>query len=167
MSAPVAKVDDVAGYSEDGLYRWWFERRWGDGDLLCWVGLNPGTGDTDGKARPSLRRVSDRATQWGFDGVLVVNLFAYRSTDPRALARAAGDHDIVGTGNDEHIQRASRRCVLTLAAWGARGRLQHRGESVTAMLQRPVCLGLTKHGEPRHPLYVPASAEHTLYRRST
>ncbi len=46
---------DGAAYSDDERYRWWFERRWSDGPLVSWVGLNPGTGDTDGKHRPTLR----------------------------------------------------------------------------------------------------------------
>jgi hypothetical protein len=74
---------DSADYSSDGTYRWWYERRWGDGPRLCWVGLNPGTGDTDGKPRPTLRKVVTWATEWHLDAVLVVNLFAYRARTPR------------------------------------------------------------------------------------
>lgn len=48
---------DRADYSPDGLYRWSYERRWAPGGTLCWVGLNPGTGDRDAGPRPTLRRV--------------------------------------------------------------------------------------------------------------
>jgi hypothetical protein len=81
---------DSADYSSDGTYRWWYERRWGDGPRLCWVGLNPGTGDTDGKPRPTLRKVVTWATEWHLDAVLVVNLLAYRATNPKALLPSAG-----------------------------------------------------------------------------
>lgn len=145
------------------MYRWWFERRWGDGDLLCWVGLNPGTGDTDAKPRPSLRKVTEWAEAWGLEGVVVVNLFAYRATNPKELRSATVD--IVGEHNDEEIRRATRRCAMTLAAWGAGGDLHGRGKQVTSMLVDPVCVGVTKNGESRHPLYVPGATTPLPYRR--
>lgn len=49
---------DRSSYSEDKVYRWWYERRWAPGPTLCFVGLNPATGDTDNKPRPTLKRVA-------------------------------------------------------------------------------------------------------------
>jgi hypothetical protein len=146
-------LTDRASYSDDGIYRWWFERRWGDGPLLCWVGLNPGTGDTDGRPRRTLGRVEALARSLRLDGVLVVNLFAYRTTDPAALRGASVD--IIGSGNDDVIQWATDGAAVTLAGWGAQGRLHGRGRHVAGMLIAPVCLGVTKRGEPLHPLFVP------------
>jgi hypothetical protein len=150
-------------YSPDRIYRWWYERRWGDGPLLCWVGLNPGTGDTDGKPRPTLRKVVAWAKTLQLDGVLVVNLFAYRATNPKALRTTSAD--LVGGRNDEVLDWASSTAGRTLAAWGAGGRLARRGEAVTPMLRDPLCLGVTRHGEPRHPLYVAQSVAPIPYRR--
>jgi hypothetical protein len=96
---------DSADYSSDGTYRWWYERRWGDGPRLCWVGLNPGTGDTDGKPRPTLRKVVIWATEWHLDAVLVVNLFAYRATNPKALRTV--NVDVIGDRNDEILRWAT------------------------------------------------------------
>jgi hypothetical protein len=48
---------DNSEYSEDHIYRWWYERRWAEGPSLCFVGLNPATGDTDRRQRPTLHRV--------------------------------------------------------------------------------------------------------------
>ena len=153
---------DTQGLSDDERYRWWFERRWGDGPLLCWVGLNPRSVDKDGgNRRPTLRKVEHWARTWGYDGVLIVNLFAYRATDPKELRTAT--IDIVGTQNDETLRWATERSGVTLAAWGAGGRLHGRGREVSPILIDPICVGYTKHGEPRHPLYVRTDVERTRY----
>jgi len=74
---------DSWAYSDDEVYRWWYERRWEAGPSLCFVGLNPATGDTDGKPRPTLAKVVNWAKREGCGAVVVVNLFAFRSTNPR------------------------------------------------------------------------------------
>lgn len=153
---------DASLYSDDGVYRWSFERRWDVGGTLCWIGLNPGTGDTDGKKRPTLAKVCRLAESMNLPAVIVVNLFAYRSTDPKALRRAKVD--IIGEHNDEAIRRAVQRSAVTLAAWGADGRLGNRGAAVAARHPDMVCLGTTSSGEPRHPLYVARSTRPTPYR---
>ena len=161
----IGEFTDTHEYSEDKRYRWWYERRWGPGDALCWVGLNPSTGDTTGRARPTLGRVVDRARGWGLDAVIVVNLFSYRSTDPRALKRWASQGDIVGGMTDDVIIEKSRRAAKTLAAWGGQGSLLRRGERVTQLLRDPLCLGRTRNGEPRHPLYARSDAPAIPYER--
>jgi hypothetical protein len=124
------------------------------------VGLNPATGDSDGKPRPTLRKMVTWSHRWGGGGIIIVNLFGYRATQPRDLYRAvAAGIDIVGSGNDQALLEATSSAQLTVAAWGAHGRLQGRGAAVTSILHDPVCLGVTRVGEPRHPLYVPSSTE--------
>ncbi len=66
------EFEDSFEYSDDGLYRWWYERRWADGPGLCWIGLNPSTGDTTGRPRPTLRKVVTRAKAAGLSAVTVV-----------------------------------------------------------------------------------------------
>lgn len=56
-SATIGEFDDSWEYSDDQLYRWWYERRWAPGPTMCFVGLNPATGDTDGKPRLTLNKV--------------------------------------------------------------------------------------------------------------
>jgi hypothetical protein len=157
-----AEFVDHAEYSADGTYRWSYERRWAPGGTLCWVGLNPGTGDRDAGPRPTLRKVVGWAKREGCAAVTVVNLFSYRSTDPRALG--ATPIDIVGERTDETIRAASRGAQVTLAAWGANSIVKHRSRDVAGMLVNPQCVGLTKDGEPRHPLYVAAVTPLTPYR---
>ena len=129
---------------------------------MCWVGFNPGTGDTDAGPRPTLRRVVSWARRAGCGGLVVVNLFSYRSTDPDSLMSA--DTDIVGEVTDDTIRVASRSAKVTLAAWGGHKVIRTRSNEVVPLLDNPMCAGVTKSGEPRHPLYVPAATALLPYR---
>lgn len=145
-------------YSADMAYRYAFGRWWGAPDLGrtdVWVLLNPATGDTERRRRPTLERIVARSRADGSPGVLVVNLFAHRDTDPKALRAAA---DPVGPANDDALRRLTAEGGRTVAAWGAGGSLLSRSRHVGALLDAPLCLGTTRTGEPRHPLYVPAKA---------
>lgn len=153
---------DHADYSPDAVYRWSYERRWAPGAALCWVGLNPATGDSDGGPRPTLRKVVAWAKREGCASVVVVNLFSFRSTDPKALRR--GGFDIVGERTNEIIKNASWTALATLAAWGADKAAERRSAEVFDLLDNPMCAGLTKSGQPRHPLYVPQSTVLVPYR---
>src|SRR6476619_1700701 len=90
-------VLDTYVYSAEGNYRWRFDRRWADGPSLTWVGLNPGRGDRDGTARPPLPRMVSVSKSGGYGALIVVNLFGWRSSSPKALATA---DDPVGADND-------------------------------------------------------------------
>lgn len=148
---------DRAVYSNDMRYRYLFERRWGSGDVTVWVLLNPATGDTDGKARPTLGRCIARSQQWGSGAIQVVNLFAFRATKPRELLLA---EDPVGPYGDEYIDATTADASRVVAGWGSHGELLGRGRAVSARLPRgTLCLGLTRTLQPRHPLYVPVRAE--------
>jgi hypothetical protein len=137
-----------------GLYRYWLSREW-DADLprACWVLLNPSTADAV-EDDPTIRRCVSFARGWGCGSIVVVNLFALRATDPRQLKQAI---DPVGPENDGTIfHQAYGRMIV--AGWGAHGGLHGRDRKVMELLkgahQRPMCLGTTKDGSPRHPLYV-------------
>lgn len=143
-------------YSPDMVFRYAFGRWWGDTDLATtaiWVLLNPATGDTERRPRPTLERCISRSRAAGFTGLVIVNLFAFRDTDPRNLKSAA---DPVGPANDEVLRDITAAGAQTIAAWGAHGRLHGRSARVGILLDSPLCMGTTKRGEPRHPLYVPA-----------
>jgi hypothetical protein len=143
-------------YSADMVYRYGFGRWWGPVDMsrtAVWVLLNPATGDTELRRRPTL----DRCVSWtrasGFSGLVIVNLFAYRHTDPRTLRVV---DDPTGPHNDDVLRAVTKAGARTIVAWGAHGRLRGRSTQVAPVLDSPMCLGTTRKGEPRHPLYVPA-----------
>lgn len=137
--------------SDCSRYRYLLWRRWGGGDSVLFVGLNPSTADAQADD-PTIRRCVAFATAWGFSSVVMANLFAWRATDPRHLITAP---DPVGAENDDWLRACSSQCALTVAAWGTGGRYMGRGESVRGMLVKPHCLRLTRNGLPAHPLYLP------------
>lgn len=150
--------------SDCGLYRYWLKRRWDKADpMVCWICLNPSTADAE-QDDPTIRRVVDFSKRWGYGGIYVVNLFALRSTDPAGLQEV---DDPVGPRNDVAILDCATRSQTVVCAWGAcelvtaRGAVTARGMSVAAVLlgKSLHCLGLTKHGHPRHPLYVAGNTE--------
>jgi hypothetical protein len=107
----------------------------------------------------------DFARRLGHGGLVMTNLFALRSTDPRALRTAT---DPVGRLNDGAILVAARTSAATIAAWGVHGGQGARDQMVLSLIRRhlgiPVfCLGETKEGYPRHPLYLKATTLPRLY----
>jgi len=152
-------IDEIFGLpsgailSSDRAYRYLLWRRVSPGkEVLTVVGLNPSTAD-ESTNDPTVRRCIGFARSWGYSVLCVVNLFAFRATDPGALNAAA---EPIGSENDFWLGQASRAASLTLAAWGNLGLLHGRNQTARPLLVRPKCLGLTKLGQPRHPLYVPA-----------
>ena len=94
----------------------------------------------------------------------VVNVFALRSTDPKGLRQV---DDPVGPENDAHIARLAKQADLVIAGWGTHGALMDRGNEVRKILGtfcEPKCLAVTKHGFPKHPLYLRADLEPMEFR---
>lgn len=151
MAAAAGAVFDASRRYRYHLWRRWAER----GPLVAFVMLNPSTADAR-HDDPTIRRCSGFARAWGFAAMTVVNLFALRATDPARLRRA---RDPVGGGNDGHILAAAGTCDGLVLAWGNCGGLRGRDRAVLALLagHRPDCLGLTRAGQPRHPLYLPGA----------
>lgn len=157
----------AAEISADELYRYALWRRWDELDLfpgrVCWIMLNPSTADGD-EDDATIRRCIDFSKAWGFGGLVVVNLFAYRATKPTQLLEPVCDP--IGPDNDEWIRNESHNAQATVIAWGAmpfaKGRAQKIIESLDTDLH---CLGLTDSGAPRHPLYVPKDTELIPYRK--
>lgn len=148
--------DDRSGaeFSSCRRYRYRLWRRWGDGPWVCWIMLNPSTA-TATEDDPTIRRCISFSKRWGCGSLDVVNLFAFRSTDPAALKN---EDDPVGPENNAAILKSVDRAALVVAAWGVHGTLDGRDARVKALLSgRLQCLGTTKEGHPRHPLYVAGS----------
>lgn len=148
------KTDGTASLSACGTWRYALTRDWGGGPTMATVLLNPSTADA-GRDDATLVRMMRRARAEGFGRLVVVNLFAFRATDPVALRKAA---DPVGPYNDAALLAAVVGADMVLCGWGNHGGLRGRGDAVEAMLRaqghRLWHLGLTQGGAPRHPLYV-------------
>lgn len=152
-------------YGQEPTMRFVLWRVWNPDKLpLVIVGLNPSKAThltLDNTVRRDLRYARD----WGYGGLVKLNLHALRSTDPAAIyhhepniATATG-----GVDNDDYLKFYTdpKRCGLILCAWGTHGALYDRGDTVAAMLRslgrQLFVLRLTKGGHPAHTLYLPAN----------
>ncbi len=155
----IVGMDNDAVFSKDGLYRYWLSRPIAPmGKKVTFIGLNPSTADAIHND-PTISRCINFAKQWGASTLIVVNLFAYRSTDPRALKVAP---DPVGPENDTWLRNAVTQSDLVVAAWGNGGNLNGRAELVKRMFPTQLhALRLTKQGMPSHPLYLPSGLRPT------
>jgi hypothetical protein len=123
------------------------------------VGLNPSTAD-EAVNDPTIRRCVGFAQAWGYGSLCMVNLFAFRATEPRAMKDC---EEPVGKQNDEWLQRLAAGAAIRIAAWGNHGSYKGRDAIVAKFLGRMHCLGRTKKGDPRHPLYVRGSQRPVPY----
>lgn len=145
--------------TDDGLYRPLLTQTWEPN--LPWIGwgaLNPSKADAY-KDDPSVRRMRAFSRAWGYGGFRLVNLHDWRATDPRELKR----------GQETRSDQWARLFYETatagpfVLAWGANA--GEEGFQIARMIAAQnrlfplLCLGTTKEGHPRHPLYVRADTE--------
>lgn len=180
-----------ANISADGRYRYELTRFWCDpGAFLqraaTFIMLNPSTADANDDD-PTIQRCMKFARSWGLDGIRVVNLYAFRASQPSVMWEAHADGvDIVGPDNEHTLRKALLHSYNTrtpvVAAWGnhgAAGRAQWLQEQVARFAGegsncgRGVtlsCLGTTLSGAPKHPLArghhrIPDDAQPTPWRQ--
>lgn len=146
-----ADIESGAEFSRGRVYRYSLWRFWGKHKrYAAFVCLNPSTAD-EAEDDPTVRRCVNYAKAWGYGGMIMLNLFALRSTDPAALYSIKNP---VGPDNDLHIRSASAKAGVTVVAWGNHGGYQNRDKAVLKILKDPMCLSVTKRGQPGHPLYL-------------
>ena len=160
MTTPMSLVEEGSVVSDavfdpTGTYRYRLSRTWAvERPIVGFVMLNPSTADAV-VDDPTIRRCIGFARRWGYGGIVVVNLFAYRATVPRILRTVP---DPVGPENDAHLLRAQSECERLVLAWGVHGKQGGRDRTVLELLDGggPLdCLGVTREGHPRHPLFLP------------
>lgn len=126
---------------------------------LVFIGLNPSTADEQADDA-TITRMSIRARDWGYGGLVVLNLFAYRATKPDDMKAQA---DPVGPGNDATL-RIWSTVGHVICGWGNHGTHRGRAADVRRMLKVPLhYLKLNNGGEPQHPLYLPYEVKPTLW----
>lgn len=149
------QTQSEAVYSNCMRYRYLLTRVWDDtAKRVLFVMLNPSTADEQ-RNDPTIERCERRSRALGFGAMRIANLFAYRTTRPDDLKRATGP---IGPANDMLLAEACDWADTVICAWGVHGDHLQRGATVADLIAgsgtRMVHLGLTKHGLPRHPLYV-------------
>jgi hypothetical protein len=130
----LAQGPSGAVFSECRTYRYMLWRRWKEdkqvtgfgpdaiefdspSHMVAFIGLNPSTAD-ETQDDPTIRRCIGFAKSWGFRGMMMLNLFAFRATDPKDMKAAA---DPIGPDNDRHIRVASSILPQTICCWGTHG----------------------------------------------
>ena len=149
----------TATLSDCGRYRYLLERHWGNGSACLFVGLNPSiaTAETDDA---TTRKCAVLAKTWGFAGMTMANLFAVRCRYPQILST---HRDPVGPENDRFLAHTIQQAQSVIAMWGnhglkSYGLLTRRDKHVLSLRDDWQCVGITKQGAPRHPLYVGANS---------
>lgn len=159
-------MQKFATISECGKYRYSLVRDWSDGaptKTVAFVGLNPSTADAT-LDDPTIRRCIGFAKAWGYNQLLMVNLFAFRATEPADMKAA---EDPVGPKNLHALSCIDAAADLVVVAWGAHGGFLGQDQVALGYLDNPHHLGLTKDGHPRHPLYLKGDTRpQPLYRSS-
>ncbi|PHR54656.1 MAG: hypothetical protein COA43_16235 [Robiginitomaculum sp.] len=132
---------------------------------LTWLMLNPSTAD-EVKNDPTVERCERRARMWGYGGSVVLNIFAYRATDPKDMRAHV---DPIGPDNDEWLRKIARESAKAEGAadivggWGEHGAHMKRGEAVLEIFRqeggRLSALKINASGHPAHPLYIAYSAK--------
>lgn len=154
-----------AVFTEDRNHRLYLWRRWNkEKPLVMFICLNPSTAD-ERRNDPTVRRCIGFASKWGYGGIFMCNVFTLVSTDPKKLnietpiARR--------TSLAMHVIR--KRCQKAVAGWGNLIMQVRDGEERVRQIKQELsplhCLGMTKQGHPRHPLYLPYSVELTAFNR--
>lgn len=149
-------VDKPSGavFSDDQIYRYLLWRKWSEADPLCYVLLNPSTA-TEVLDDPTIRRCIGFAKRENAGGMFILNMFGLRSTDPKGLYKI---EDPEGPENIRWIQEITTIYKRAIVAWGAHGSLMGQNKKILDCLQNNGvlirCFGITKSGNPKHPLYL-------------
>jgi len=143
-----------AEISPCGRYRYNLIRQWEAGlARVLFVMLNPSTADAL-QDDPTIRKCIGFAKRWGYGSIEVVNLFAWRATDPSELPRLEYASP-VGHENETWHRVAQARCHRVVAAWGANEFAATQDIKAIKLFGDMDCLAFTAKRHPQHPLYVP------------
>jgi hypothetical protein len=152
-------MNKTAVLSHDNIYRYQLSRIWDEEKpKILFIMLNPSTAD-EFVEDPTIRRIVTYAKDWGYGGVYVGNLYAFRSTDPKGLKSIA---DPVGPENITHIQTLISVVDKVIYAWGNE---EKEPDWLKKMVDTPYCIEISKKGIPKHPLYLKKCLIPQIYKR--
>lgn len=151
--------------SSCGKYRYLLRRSWDHcRPRVLFVMLNPSTADAETED-PTIRSCIRLCRGLGYGSLEVVNLFAWRATDPAELLTC--DRPI-GPDQEKITAAAVARCDIPICAWGAHPAARGKGrfliEAIRCLRPAVFCFGRTKSGEPKHPLYIKTGTPLEVYR---
>lgn len=145
-------------YSDCHTYRYYLKRDFGKDIGTCnFIMLNPSTA-TEEKNDPTVARCCSYAKNWGYRTLIITNIFPLRSTDPKGLYTHSFDNEVLNT-NNKFIVDVACQSDIVITAWGNHGTLTNIGQNILSILlekcpEKVYNLGVTKLGQPKHPLYL-------------
>lgn len=154
----VKYLESGAIFSPDGKYRYELHRKWGEGPILNSIGLNPSRAGNENDD-PTIRREVGFAMGWGYGALYKYNLFAFISSDPKALC---SNPDPIGPDNNGYLKNLKGDVLICWGSWNM-SFIWMRAALVKQILKNPYCLGRNPDGEPKHPLYLPSTTKLERY----
>lgn len=158
----------LAEFSPCHNYRYTLHRAWVQNPerRTAFIGLNPSTADLlhdDSTVKLCVRY----AKRWGFDGMVMLNAFAWRDTNP-AVMKAQPEPQ--GIDNRHHIASVLTSGIeQVVLCWGNHAKHLGQHERMLSTVKRCVELNpelkvvhlgpLTRGGYPRHPLMLSKNVE--------
>lgn len=136
-----AKLSDCRKYRY-ALWRIWDSEK----PYALFIGLNPSTAE-ETKDDRTIRMCINYAKNWGYGGLYMANLFAFRATNPSDMKEA---QDPIGPENDAWLKCLAKNAGVIVGAWGNHGVFRGRSKIVTGMLPDIKCLKQNVTGEPAH-----------------
>ena len=169
VSQPIAKpnVGSSACLSECGKYRYSLSRVWDSSKpIVLFLMLNPSTADAT-KNDATITRCIAFAKSWGYGGLCVGNLFAYRATNPKELLAVENP---IGEENQKHLNEMYLKSEAVVCAWGNSSIVEKLGKRLgddykplSGILGSIYYLELSKSGCPKHPLYLKSELKPIKY----
>jgi hypothetical protein len=156
----------------EGNYHYTLKREWdkNNSKSVVFILLNPSTAD-DEEDDQTTKICIEFAKRWGFGSMQIVDLFAYRATDPKELKRLDNYVTMVGKQNNVYIQKALNEADKIVVAWGEHGTLKNRykDQELKELLSKyPLyCFRVIAKNQPKHPLgvsYHTPLIEYTYYK---
>lgn len=152
-------MDKSANISPCGKYRYSLSRTWDESKAkVLFIGLNPSKADAT-KDDPTIWKLIKYCQSWGYGGFTIVNLFAYRSTNPDALLNKPLPL-VLGPDNKTHLSVHIAEATLVVVMWGNnayRISPNYTEEWVNKLrkMEKAKCFKINRDGSPAHPLYLP------------
>ncbi len=157
-----------ANISDCGRYRFKLNRSWVDifdaRRSALWVMLNPSTADAN-VDDPTMRRVINFSSRDDFTSLTVINLCPYITANPANLKRRTHE-ELFPMGYFDEIRVKLGEYDTMICGWGSGAVSMLSRESLISSMSMiraialgfdkadVMCLGLSKQGHPRHPLYL-------------
>ena len=145
------------------LRRIWDRERFEKEGACTFICLNPSTAD-ETVDDPTVRRCINYAKDWGYPAFIMLNLFAFRATDPEDMKRTGNPVDISVNSiiQNNTLVEVCKESGIVVAGWGNHGSYLDRAHDVELLLEyhkiKLHCLKINSATRmPAHPLYLKKS----------